>query len=299
MEQQARAVVARDAASDQQNQSEAAVARKLGELGVISGQRVSQIVTANDAGRAALHSDQAAVNAAAGQVKADKARLAQTQLQLNFTNVVAPIAGRAGAIEVKGGNMVRDNDTTLVTVLQMAPIQVAFGVPEQSLPEIQKLNAAGSLIAEASNGSRPALQGHLVFIDNTVDPNTGMIRLKAAFANTDHLLWPGEFVHVHLRLRMEKARTLVPQSAIQDGLNGKYVWLAKSGTATVAPVTVLRSYKPDTSPELAVIGSGIAPGDVVVTEGQLRLTQGARISLLNSPPNSLQSDSSQSLPSGQ
>jgi membrane fusion protein, multidrug efflux system len=291
VEQQARAVVARDTASQKQSRSEAEVARKLGNLGVLSGQRVDQLVTSSDTASAALRSDQAGVEAAVGATKADRARLSQTQLQLSFTEVVSPIAGRAGAVMVKAGNMVRENDTTLVNVLQLAPIYVTFGIPEQSLPEVQRHNVSGQLTVEASNGSGPALVGHLVFIDNTVDATTGTIRLKAAFPNTDKALWPGEFVNVRLRLQTEKNRTLVPDSSIQDGLNGKYVWLAKSGIATIAPVTVLRTYKPQNDPEQAIVGSGINPGDMIVSEGQLRLTDGARILLLNSPdtqpPNSL------------
>jgi multidrug efflux system membrane fusion protein len=283
IEQQAVAVVARDAASQKQSQSEADVAVKLGTLGVISGQRVNQLVTTSDTASAALHSDQAAVEAAVGATKADRARLAQTQLQLNFTDVGAPIAGRAGAVLVKAGNMVRDNDTTLVTVLQLAPIQVVFGIPEQNLSEVQRLNAGGQLTVEASNGDGSVIEGRLVFIDNTVDAATGTIRLKAVFSNTDNALWPGEFVNARLRLRMEKARTLVPESAIQNGQDGKYVWLVRSGIATVAPVTVLRTYELPGGPDLAVIGSGINPGDMIVTEGQLRLTAGARISLPDMP----------------
>jgi membrane fusion protein, multidrug efflux system len=283
VEQQARAVVARDSALQKQSQSEADIARKLGTLGVLSGQRVDQLVTSSDTATAALLSDQAGVEAAVGTTKADRARLSQTQLQLSFTEVVSPIAGRAGAVMVKAGNMVRDNDTTLVYVLQLAPVYITFGVPEQSLPEVQRLNTDKQLTVEASNGSGPALEGHLVFIDNAVDETTGTIRLKAIFPNTDKALWPGEFVNVRLRLQVEKRRTLVPDSSIQAGLNGKYVWLAKSGIARMAPVTVLRNYKPQSGPELAVVSSGINPGDMIVSEGQLRLTDGARISLLNTP----------------
>jgi multidrug efflux system membrane fusion protein len=281
MEQQARALVARDAASEKQSQSEADVATKLGDLGILSGQRVDQLVTARDTTRAALRSDQAAVAAAISATKADGARLAQTQLQMSFTNVVAPISGRAGAVTVKAGNMVRDNDTTLVTLLQLAPIYVTFGLPEQSLREVQRLNAVGQLTVEASSGNGPTVEGHLVFIDNVVDATTGTIRLKAAFPNSDEALWPGEFVNLRLRLLMEKARTLVPGSAIQDGLEGRYVWLAKSGVATIAPVTVQRTYKPESGPDQAVISIGVHPGDSVITEGQLKLTEGARISVLN------------------
>ena len=283
IEQQARAVVARDAASQKQSESEAEIARKLGALGVISGQRMNQLVTTSDTASASLHSDQAAVEAAVGATKADRARIAQTQLQLSFTNIVAPIPGRAGAVMVNAGNMVRDNDTTLVTLLQLAPIQVTFGIPEQSLPEVRRLNTGGNLIVEVSNGNGPTFPGQLVFIDNTVDATTGTIRLKAVFPNTDSALWPGEFLNIRLRLQVEKARTLVPESAIQNGLNGKYVWLVRSGIVSVAPVTVQRSYQAPSGPAQAVIGSGISPGDTVVTKGQLRLTPGARISLLDTP----------------
>jgi membrane fusion protein, multidrug efflux system len=279
----ARAVVARDTASQKQSQSEADVARQLGTLGVLSAQRVDQLVTTSDTARAALRSDEAAVEAAVGTTKADRARLGQTQLQLRFANVVAPIAGRAGAVMLKAGNMVRDNDTTLVTLLQLAPIHVTFGVPEQILPEVQRLNGAGRLTVEASNGDGGAFEGRLVFIDNTVDATTGTIRLKASFPNTDGALWPGQFVNVRLRLQMEKGRTLVPETSIQEGLDGKYVWLVKAGTATVAPVTVLRTYQPENGPEQAILGSGISPGDTVVTEGQLRLTPGAKVALLDTP----------------
>ncbi len=274
MEQQARAVVARDAAQKKQSDSEADVARQLGKLGVISGQRVDQLVTTSDTAQASLRADQAAVEAAAGSTRVDRARLAETQLQLHFSDVVAPMSGRAGAVMVKAGGMVRDNDTTLVTVLQLAPIYVTFGIPEQSLPEVRRLNSAGQLIVKASTDANTA-DGHLAFIDNTVNPSTGMVRLKAAFPNTDHALWPGEFVNVRLRLGTEAGRTVVPESSIQEGLDGKYVWLIKSGIASIASVTVTRTYRQPGGLAQAIIGSGIKAGDTVVTEGQLRLTAGA------------------------
>ena len=283
MEQQARAIVARDSASLKQSQSEADIALELGKNGIFSKQRTDQLVTTSDTARAALLSDEAAVAAAVGATKADRARLAQTQLQLSFTNVVAPIAGRAGAVMVKAGNIVRDSDATLVTLLQLSPIYVTFGVPEQILTEVQQLNASDHLTVEASNGDGPACEGRLIFIDNTVDATTGTIRLKATFPNTDQALWPGEFVKVRLRLRMEKWRTVVPEASVQNGLDGKYVWLIKSGLATMAPVSVLRTYQPESGPEQAIVVNGISPGDTIVTEGQLRLTPGARILLLDSP----------------
>ncbi|WP_158944947.1 efflux RND transporter periplasmic adaptor subunit [Granulicella sp. S190] len=285
IEQQAVAVAARDAASQKQSQSEADVAVKLGELGVLSGQSVNQAITASETTRSSLHADQAAIAAAAGAVRADHARLAQTKLQLNFADVVAPIAGRAGAAIVKAGNVVLENDTTLVTLLQLAPIRVVFGVPEQSLAEVQRLNAVGSLKVEIESGDHHLVEGHLDFIDNTVDPKTGTVRMKATFSNIDRTLWPGEFVNVRLRLRVDVRQIVVPQSAIQQGLEGKYAWRVQSGVATMVPVTVLRTYSAAISSqaggEVAVLGSGLSPGDVIVAEGQLRLTPGARVSSIN------------------
>lgn len=291
IEQQARAVVARDAAAEKQSKSEADVAQQLGTLGVISRQRVSQLITTSDTSKAALYADQAAVEAAAGSTRADHARLAETQLQLRFADIVAPISGRAGAVMVKAGNMVRDNDTTLVTLRQLAPIYATFGIPEQSLAEVQRLNATGQLTVEAStdatnaNSSESASNlvsdGYLVFIDNTVDATTGTIRLKAVFPNTNNALWPGEFVHVRLRLGIETGRTVVPESSVQDGLDGKYVWLVHAGAASTASVTVLRTYRSPSGLEQAIIGNGIKSGDIVVTEGQLRLTAGATVALLS------------------
>jgi membrane fusion protein, multidrug efflux system len=277
MEQQARALVARDTAAGKQSQSEANVGLELAKEGIVARQRAGQLLTANETAEAALRSDQAAVEAAAGTVKADHARLAQTQLQLSFVNITAPISGRAGAVMVQAGNVVRDNDSTLVTLLQLAPIHVTFGVPEQILPEIQRLNASGRLAVEASNDGGAEFEGRLAFIDNAIDASNGTVRLKADFANTDKQMWPGQFVNVRLRLRMENRRTLIPESAIQDGQDGEYVWLVKSGLATTMPVTELRTYKPARGPEQAVVGSGVRPGDTVVTEGQLRLTPGAAV----------------------
>ena len=290
MEQQARAVVARDAATQRQSQSEAEVAAALLKDGILSKQRADQLNTASQTAGAALHSDQAAVQAALSTINADRARLRQTQLQLELTRVLAPISGRAGAAIVKSGNIVRDSDTTLVNLLQLTPIQVSFGVPEQALTEIHRLHAIRPLAVIVSSGSGsapggfgPALEGELSFVDNAVDATTGTIRLKATFRNTDEILWPGEFVDVRLRLRVDKDQLIVPASAVQDGLEGKYVWVLHSDEATIAPVTVLRNYKPADGPELALVAKGIRPGDMVVTEGQLRLTPNALVSLLGAP----------------
>jgi multidrug efflux system membrane fusion protein len=285
MEQQAAAVAARDEASEKQRHSEAVTAVRLGEVGVLSEQAVSQAVSTSESAHAGVEADRAAMAAAAGAVKADRARLAQTHLQLSFADVVAPISGRAGAAMVKAGSVVRENDTTLVTLLQTAPIHVTFGIPEQSLAEVQRLSALGPLEVEAGTGDGATAKGRLDFIDNTVDAATGTIRLKARFANTNGELWPGEFVHVRLRLRVEDAKIVVPESAVQEGVDGRYAWKVESNVATMMPVTVERSYKQQNADggmtSLAVLaGRGLRPGDAVVMEGQLRLTPGARVSVI-------------------
>jgi multidrug efflux system membrane fusion protein len=286
MEQQAIAVAARDEASQKQRQADSDIAVKLGHLGIISGQAVNQAVTTGETARSSLHADQAAIAAAAGAIKADRARLAQTQLQLNFSEVTAPISGRAGAVAVNAGNVVLQNDTTLVTLLQLAPIRVTFGIPEQALAEVQRLNANGSLEVEAGNGDHPFAKGRLEFIDNSVDATTGSVRLKATFSNVDHALWPGEFVNVRLRLRVDPHQLVIPESAVQQAIEGKYAWRIRSNVATMVPVTVLRTHRPQASTsraatEIAILGSGLSPGDTVVTEGQLRLTTGTRVTLLD------------------
>jgi membrane fusion protein, multidrug efflux system len=285
MKQQAEAVAARDTASEKQRRSEAEIARKLGELGVLSSQSVSQTVSISDSASAGLDADRAAIAAAAGAVKADRARLAQTQLQMNFAEVVAPISGRAGAAMVKTGNVVRENDTTLVTLLQLAPIHVTFGIPEQLLTEVRWLSAQGPLEVEAGTGAGAMVKGRLDFIDNTVDSSTGTIRLKASFDNADGALWPGEFVDVRLRLRVENGKLVVPESAVQEGVDGRYAWRVQANLATMVPVRIERSYRQqDTNgglTSLAVLGDGeLRPGDMVVTEGQLRLMPGARVTTI-------------------
>jgi multidrug efflux system membrane fusion protein len=136
---------------------------------------------------------------------------------------------------------------------------------------------------EVTYGGNSPREGRLAFIDNAVDSTTGTIRLKAVFANVDGALCPGKFVHVRLRLRFDPSRTVIPNASVQDGINGKFIWLVRSGRAFITPVTVMRTYDPENGPVLAVIGNGVNSGDLVVTGGQLRLTAGVPVSLLNSP----------------
>ncbi len=283
LEQQARANVVKDQATIQQTQASANRALELSKEGIFSKEQTEQAVATNASGLASLQADQAMVESAVAATKSDNARLAQTQLQLQYTKITAPITGRAGAITVKAGNLVKDNDAALVNILKISPIYVSFGVPEQLLPDVQKFNAQHPLLVEAVNSDGTSLTGQLKFIDNSVDSTTGAIKLKAEFPNQNHALWPGQFVNVEARLNLEHDRILVPSSTIENGPQGKYVWVMDKNAHTVGmrPVNVLRNYKPAKEVEQAVIGSGLQPGEMVISEGQMRLMPGAKVKMLD------------------
>jgi multidrug efflux system membrane fusion protein len=282
LEQQAHANVARDEAQMKQSKSQADRGLELQKEGIFSKEQTEQLVATSDSAQASLQADQAAVASAMASEKSDRARLAQTQLQLGYTKITAPITGRAGAIAVKAGNLVKDNDVALVTILQISPIDVSFGVPEELLPEVQKYNAEHPLEIEASSGGVTST-GKLVFIDNSVDATTGTIKLKARFENAAHALWPGQFVDVKARLNLERDRVVIPSRTVQSGPQGKFVWVmgADGKSAVIRPVSVERIFKPETGAEISVISSGVKPGEQVISEGQMRLMPGAKVKVLS------------------
>lgn len=282
LEQQARANVKKDQANIQQTGASAQRASELAREGIFSKEQTEQVVSTNEQAQAALTADQAAVESAVASNKADGARLAQTELQLNYTKITAPISGRVGAIAIKAGNLIKDNDAALVTILEISPIYVTFGLPEQLLDDVRKFNQQRPLVIRASPDKDNTLTGELKFIDNTVDSSTGTIKLKAEFQNQNRLLWPGQFVNVQAQLDVEHNRVTVPTQAVQTGPQGKYVWLMNKADQTVGirPVQVLRSFTPGKGSELAVIGSGLNAGDMVISEGQMRLAPGMKVRLL-------------------
>ena len=215
---------------------------------------------------------------AAAQIRADEANIDSVKLQLAYCTIRAPITGYAGKIQLQQGNLVKANDTTpLVVINEIVPVDVSFAVPEQSLAAVRKYDADGELqvSAQVPNSGEQPIAGKLAFIDNTTDVSTGTIKLKAEFANHDKALWPGQFVDVVLTLTHEANATVVPATAIQNGPNGQYVFVLKPDhTVDVRDVKVERN-----EANLAVIAQGLAPGDVVVTVGQLRLAPGTRVTV--------------------
>lgn len=278
---QAQANVLKDQANVQQSRAQADRGVQLSKDGIFSKEQTEQVTSTAESAQASLDADRAAVASAEASVKSDQARLAQTNLQLSYTKITAPITGRAGAININAGNLVKDNDTALVTILQISPIYVSFGVPEQLLPQVRKFNSEHPLVVTASTGQATAT-GTLRFIDNSVDATTGTIKLKAEFANKKEALWPGEFVNVDARLEVQQHLILIPTRAVETGPNGKYVWVMDPSKKTVAmrPVTVLRNYQEPQKGEQAVIGNGLQSGEVVISEGQMSLTPGAKVRLL-------------------
>ena len=215
-------------------------------------------------------------------VRADQAAVERARLDLSYCTIRSPIDGRTGSVMVQVGNLVKPNDVTLVTINQVAPIYVVFSVPEKDLPEIRRRLAQGklSVSAEEPASGRSISQGELTFLDNAVDRTTGTIALKATFSNADNLLWPGEFVNAVLTLATEQNAVVAPASAVQTGQQGTFAYVVKSDkTVESRAVKVARQ-----APEGAVIETGLAPGETVVTDGQLRLSPGARIEVVTGEP---------------
>lgn len=212
-------------------------------------------------------------------VEADEAAVENARLNLQYATIRAPIDGRAGALLLKKGNLVRAAGQTLVVVNQLRPIQVRFAVPASNLPDIRKYRSDSLLVhAQPASGTGATAQGTLSFMDNAVDTTTGTILLKGIFPNEDGELWPGEFVNVALELFVEKDAIVAPAPAIVQSQNGTYVFVVKNDTAQTRDVTVAR-----TVGDIAVIAKGLSPGEMVVTDGQLRLTPGAKVQIKGAP----------------
>ncbi|MEJ5378098.1 MAG: efflux RND transporter periplasmic adaptor subunit [bacterium] len=225
--------------------------------------------------------DQVRANLAAleATVKAEEAAVESAKLQLSYCYIYAPISGRTGSLLAHVGNLIKasDENKSMVVIRQIQPIYVSFSVPEQYLPRIKARWAAGKLPVRVSlrNGEGRFMEGELTFMENTVDPATGTILLKATFPNQDRALWPGQFVDVALKLEEQPNALLIPSHAVQTGQQGTYVFLVGPGnTAQMRPVRVGRSLGQET-----VVEQGLQEGDLVITDGQIRLVPGTKVEL--------------------
>jgi len=239
-------------------------------------ERQNSLVKKNFASKQALDQAQANADSLAASVQADQAALDAAKVQLGYTDIRAPIDGRAGVVNLPRGNMVKANDTGALVVLnQLRPIYVAFALPQGDLPRVRQAMGAGPLTVSVTipGDSGPPLSGELTFVDNAVDSATGTIQLRGTFDNAETRLWPGQFVNVTLTLRVEPTAIVVPDAAVQHGQNGAYVYVVRQdSTVEMRPVVVDRSVAGD-----SVIASGLAAGETAVVEGQLRLAPGIKV----------------------
>ncbi|MFB3890600.1 MAG: efflux RND transporter periplasmic adaptor subunit [Phycisphaerae bacterium] len=242
--------------------------------------------------------DTAEANATAleAAVTADDAGIENARLQVEYCSIRSPLDGRAGDRMVDEGNLIKANDVSLVSIDQIHPVEVSFSILETDLPAVRRQMAAGKLAVEATipDSGGPPEVGELTFVDNAVDTSTGQIRLEATFPNAEERLWPGLYVRVTMTLAVEKDAVTVPSQAVQNGRDGKYVFVVlpgkseggaragSSGTggpreelvAQIRPVTVNRLVEGD-----AIIEQGLRAGEIVVTDGQLRLVNGSKIEI--------------------
>jgi len=259
----------------QQAQANLARDQAQAELNDVQANRYEQLYKAGVAAKEQLDTMRANADAQAAAVRADQAAVASAQLQVDYCKIYSPIDGRTGALQVYPGNIVKQNDVpVLIVINQVTPIYIDFSIPEQYLGTVQKFMQRGKLQVEATpyGDTRPEI-GYLTFIDNSVDNTTGTIKLKATFENADHRLWPGQFSTVLLRLAEDENATVVPSQAVQTGQKGDLVYVVTSdSTAEERPVKVARTYNGD-----SVISSGLAPGETVITDGQLRIIPGIKV----------------------
>lgn len=222
--------------------------------------------------------DQAATRVAtlSATVRADQAAIDAARLELEYCTIRAPFAGRTGELLVDQGNLVKANgETPLLTINQTRPILAAFTVPGQHLHDIIRYRSAGTLavLADTANGNDSPLVGRLVFIDNTVDPTTGVIRLKASFDDRQQLLWPGQLVDVRIHLTDRANCIVIPARAVQAGQEGPYVYVVEEDqTARYRRVTPGILHQGET-----VIDAGLAAGERVVIDGQMQLADGVKV----------------------
>ena len=234
---QAEANMARDKAQAANAKVQAKRYAGLAAEGVISKDQNESYQTTSQVQDEAVRADQAALTSAQASIVADKSAIETAKLNLSYCYIRSPIDGRAGSLLIQAGNLIKANDAALVNINQLEPVYVTFSAPEQLLPEIRRYSAehpltviatgvAATSVADGPN--RPiTATGRLTFIDNTVDTTTGTIKLKATFPNTDHTLWPGQFVNAVMTLRMVDHAVVVPSEAIQAGQKGQFAFVVK------------------------------------------------------------------------
>ncbi|MCU1245539.1 MAG: Efflux transporter periplasmic adaptor subunit, partial [Acidobacteria bacterium] len=258
---QARANLARDEAQLRNAESEAARYTELVKKDYVTKEEYGRITSTAEAARAV--------------VAADRAGIENANLQLSYCEIRSPLNGRTGTLMVHQGNIVKPNDIPLVTINEITPVNVQFAVPESQLA-VLRTRGLGSVPVTAvlQGGHQPIGGGTLSFVDNAVDSSTGTINLKATFPNRDRALWPGQFVDVAVTLSSRPNAVVIPTQAVQNSQKGQYVYIVKQdGGVEMRPVQVAQTMDAQQS----VIEHGVAAGETVVTDGQVRLTPKSKV----------------------
>jgi multidrug efflux system membrane fusion protein len=266
-----------------QAQFDQAVAKKAQDEATLANakidlERYTKLVATNAVNRQQMDTQKALVAQLEAQVKQDQAAIDNAQAILDYTRITAPISGRTGIRLVDVGNIVHANDTTgIVVITQIKPISMFFTLPQQQLARINKAFSQGPLQVEALGNDNKTIvdRGTLQVVDNQVDQTTGTIKLKAEFPNGDLQLWPGQFVNVRLQIDTLKQVLVIPTAAVQRGPSGAFVYVLRdNNTVAVRQITV--SQQDDLQ---AVVPSGLAASDRVVTTGFARLSDGAAVAI--------------------
>jgi multidrug efflux system membrane fusion protein len=264
------ALIARDEA--QLAKDNAALAQAEADLG-----RKEELIEKNVAPRQQLDQATAVFKAAQQTVEADQAVLQVDRLKLGYAKLEAPIAGRVGAIRVTPGNLVGVNDATgLVTITQVRPIRVGFTLAERDLTALRRASEASSpaVVHVYTPGSSTPLEvGALDFVDSSVDPTSGTISAKGKFVNASLELWSGMYVDVEIDLDVRPNTVMIPAVAIQSGQKGAFVFVVKDDQTVEMRNVELVGIEGDR----AAVKSGVADGERVIVEGQMRLTSGTRV----------------------
>lgn len=230
-----------------------------------------------------LDTQRASVGQFDGAIKTDEGQIANAKLQLTYSKITAPISGRVGLRLVDPGNIIHASDTTgLVVITQLQPISVIFTLPQDQLPQVYgRIRNGAQLTVEAydRDNTQKITTGKLLTIDNQIDPTTGTYKLKAVFNNENNLLFPNQFVNVHLLVDTRRNLTLVPVAAVQRGPQGTYVYVVEQGDVVqIRPVTIAQTTGGTTG-----LSAGLRAGEVVVTDGQDKLQDGSKVVPNTSP----------------
>src|SRR3954469_13523962 len=272
---QAEAQLARDASNAEYMQLSAERQQQLTARGIISKDVAEQARSQADATASLVKADRASIDSAKAQLVAQQGAVDAARVSLDYTTVKSPIDGQTGNLSVKVGSLATANHTEATTIPRVRPVLVTFTVPAIHLGTIKGHMASGKLPVTATPQDATAQPsvGTLTLVDNAVDMTTDTIKLKATFDNPDRRLWPGQFARVSLRLTTLDHATVVPSQAVQTGQDGQYVFVVKDDqTVEQRAVTVGQRVADDT-----VVQKGLTPGETIVTEGQLRLEPGSRV----------------------